>query len=559
VRLDGDVSYPLAQAYYFERPSGAGTYDFDVDVYGSVQGVKGIVCVNTGGIRNHAYIETSSSRIETTSTGKNRPGFQNFGTNVGTEAQKYRTADSVVSVGDSSLDWDETTQGVLIVGDACDYSVRTRSNEIVLGKWRAAGVGGTFNPGAFSGSDPRNILQNGNFETFTAVDGVESNALNWLPFSVGNSYLGTKCGIGCADTTKTVGADNCIKMVPSSTKTVAQARAIISGPLEPHLLGGYVSASFKYKITSGGPLALGIIAGNDVTWSYTHSLLSNMTLAADNGFTLCTIGVPITQEMVDNGIALAVVVSGTPTVYISEAQAAIGYRCARTYVPPDPARFGAVDSSLPNDLARMLLFYELSALNAGHIVGLYFAEDSLLDASSLVSANNGRIGAASSLSGTGRFALTLSGKRLAYSRGANTPQIIWPTVTAAKTIYCTATPPATLPPGYNLALLSNGNASDFNDGAPFLVGSASTDWYTAGGWSHFKNGVADESVGAGGGPFVYTAKKAVNAMTGMIYGVWSGGTPCFPTGGTVVLALDNSPSADIDARNVAAIRRYCGF
>jgi len=196
----------------------------------------------------------------------------------------------------------------------------------------------------------------------------------------------------------------------------------------------------------------------------------------------------------------------------------------------------------------------------GHIALLAFAEDSALNPSALVSGNPCRIGGSMTLNGTGLFALARSGKRLQYSRNANTPQLRMTTAVACKTFYCDGMPPSTTPTGA-LALLSAGQADDsgYTDGTPFLVGSGSSNWFTSGGWVHSKNGTADEVVGFGSGPFVYSAKKAGNAMTNATYGCWFSGYPCFPFGGAVILGLDNIPSAEIDARNVAAIRKYCGY
>ena len=196
---------------------------------------------------------------------------------------------------------------------------------------------GACSPGGYGLVDPPNLVANGDFCRWTGADGTSSNIAGWYGSTNGYGYEGTKCGVGCTDTDRTLHAPNCALLEPDGTDDRIAAHTQIAGPLDPNLLGCFVTVSLKYKIATGSAndLNLNCVAASNTIGAYQRGSqnLPMSTFAAESGWTTFTMCVLIDADMVASGIALqlwTMAASGV-TLKVSEVQASIGYSAPRWF------------------------------------------------------------------------------------------------------------------------------------------------------------------------------------------------------------------------------------
>lgn|SRR5512145_43908 len=223
---------------------------------------------------------------------------------------------------------------------ADDFS-RDSTNELFLGVPFWSGISGTQNPGSFGAADPLNQILNGDFSRWVGADGTTGNIAGLVGYTTDYAYKGTKCGVGCTDTTRTLGAPNCALLEgdTSNDQEVWANFKLLGLQLQQYHLGCYVFATFKAKtVDPSAVISSGLTPSNSLMGASRHLDAASWRFDAEDDFELFTLSVQVTQDHIDHGASLILFcTSGTSSnsCYVSEVQASLGYTCARNFVRAD--------------------------------------------------------------------------------------------------------------------------------------------------------------------------------------------------------------------------------
>jgi hypothetical protein len=183
--------------------------------------------------------------------------------------------------------------------------------------------GGIWGPTGATPGDAENLCINGDMVRMVGAAGAAVNA-----YGVFGQYLGTQCGVGLADTTRTLGSHRCLKV---ETQPVVGnyigwniPSALLTG-MEGHL----VTFQFKWKLVSGTQLSIFAIRTDQAGTSY-GPLCSSVSVGCELGFQLARITAKVTADMVTHGMTLQCAFPAT-VAYISEAQAQFGSAAPRNF------------------------------------------------------------------------------------------------------------------------------------------------------------------------------------------------------------------------------------
>ena len=245
-------------------------------------------------------------------------------------------------------------------------------------------------------------------------------------------------------------------------------------------------------------------------------------------------------------------VLGTPTGRVWPSE--IGAVVALSDVPTGSKRIKAnallssyysLTLSAPAQLAL-----DLANLFGADITGLWIGDDIVLTGSDLASWP-GRAGP--TLAATGTYLTQQVGGRL-YTRANNATDAHYLSVTvsaAPLSFIAVASVPTIIGDGSSLVGLPGG--------AMLANNPASGEWFTTYGWSHYRNGVSDETCVATT-PAVFEADIATQVAVALeIAGRNSGASRSWTTDFGFMLALSAPPSAGNRAAAVALLRAYYGI
>lgn len=337
-----DLTYPKTAGIYYESTYGSGTSRFSglvqgagIDINGNgggdgygarIIGSTGIIVENfyTEGCKKAVSLEGSRETIvrnvqeDVFCVGAIRPTIENV---LGYVHLDDATIEPVVNNARSS----NVSKSPVVRATVGAVSLQT--SDVVGYAWDLP---------SFSQLDGVNLVLNGDFERFTAADGQPNNC-----WGFGWQYLGTKCGDGCADTTRTANAAHCLKLeFYPSWGGLAQALVLPAGsPSE--LLGTRLTVSCKIKKASANDAYVGIARADDLSFADAGAA-SAVGFDCENGFKHFVGSWTITQEMLTHGVLVRLsIASLTDVAYFSELQVVLGNAAPRGFIKPSASIDGS--------------------------------------------------------------------------------------------------------------------------------------------------------------------------------------------------------------------------
>lgn len=181
------------------------------------------------------------------------------------------------------------------------------------------------NAAGFGISDPENIWPFGDFERELSADWGTIPGV-WAATPV----TAVKCGAGLSDTTHYGTTPHCYKVSTSGGSPV-QLLFKLSGPLPGHMVGCYISASFKVKTAQNvASITYGAhpIGGNPVTYSP-----SGGSIDEGSGWVMLSGTYKLTADIIAGGIGFGISFPATHTVYLAECCASFGCVLPRIFRP----------------------------------------------------------------------------------------------------------------------------------------------------------------------------------------------------------------------------------
>lgn len=220
-----------------------------------------------------------------------------------------------------------------VVVGAGVYDVSNHSPSTVFTTFTKRNLGSQSHSVAGAGIEPVNVFPNGDMRRWIA--GAASRHI-WGSSS-SKTYIGTRCGVGMADTTRTSGSPWCakIEIYPGLGYTY-EVNLFPAGALSG-MLGMPLYVAFKYKMVSGRLYLQGSSPPTNVQHQI-HVNGNDPGIPCENGFRRYVRTFVVTQVFIDNGFTVRFHVpdyAGTPSVaYLSEVMAGFGAVAPPVYEPP---------------------------------------------------------------------------------------------------------------------------------------------------------------------------------------------------------------------------------
>lgn len=234
------------------------------------------------------------------------------------------------------ITWDAATTAPTIQGGfghaISNESPISRGNKSEIGACYVTPGNGT--PVALFGAvdPPRNLWPNADFVRWITADGTANAAWGWS----GGGLL-TRCGDGCADTSRTTGTANGARVIQSGSSYHSDVVLVPAGTLDPLMRNCPVVVQFKLSLVSGGGPIVAIVpgayngtSGNDAP-DYFNVPAWASGAACEDGWRLVTVAVPIDADMITSGIKARLIFGAYTEWRISEPAAFLGYNPQRQF------------------------------------------------------------------------------------------------------------------------------------------------------------------------------------------------------------------------------------
>lgn len=177
----------------------------------------------------------------------------------------------------------------------------------------------------FSIGDHQNLILNGDMSRW--LEGMGSEQL----WGFGGWYVGTRCGTGQADTTRTRNAPFCARLQErEGWGSVAECLLMEGSTLPETMAGQLLVISAKVKAVKGDAYIHATHRGeSDWGWG---QLVRQFSIPVENGFSLFTCAFRVTAAMCQHGAVVRVAFPNGAIIYLSELMAVFGTASPRDFV-----------------------------------------------------------------------------------------------------------------------------------------------------------------------------------------------------------------------------------